>query len=245
MFTKRVVYSLFLLALTTLLIACSGSTETGSPSAQEVVAGNSSITVVGQGQAFGEPDRAQVMLGVDIFAETVSEATSQNEETIQRIMAALTDQGIAREDIQTANYSLWAEQIYGDRGPEGIAGYRVTNQINATIRDIGQVSDVLAAVIEAGANSIHGVSFSVSDPAELKAEARTTAMADARQRAQSLAELAGLELGEIQEISEVIGQPVQPLIGLGGGASAEAAVPSISPGQLSHQVQVQVTFGIE
>ena len=161
-------------------------------------------------------------------------------------MAALAAQEIAREDIQTVNYSLWAEQIYGDRGPEGIAGYRVTNQVNATIRDIAKMGDVLAAVIDAGANSIHSVSFSVSDTAALEGEAREAAVADARQRAQSLAELAGVSLGDIQEISEVVGQPVFPLLGGGGGGAAEqAAGPSISPGQLSHQVQVQVTFAIE
>lgn len=245
MFTKRFSVPLLLLILSGLLAACAGTIEPAAVQAQGTVAGDNSITVVGQGQAFGEPDQAHVMLGVEIFSETIEEATSQNEETIQRIMTALADQGVDRKDIQTVNYGLWAEQIYGDRGPEGIAGYRVTNQINTTIRDISQVGDILSAAIDAGANSIHGVNFSVSDTAALEAEARASAMADARQRAQSLADLAGVELGQIQVISEVIGQPAYPFPAMGGAAVMEAAAPSISPGQLSHQVQVQVTFGIK
>lgn len=236
---KTVVVMLLVVAVTAVLAAC---TPTGSTQAPTATGG---ITVVGQGEAFGTPDKATVQVGVEVFAPVVSEATSQNEQTIARIMAALSDLNIPSEDVQTTNYSLWAEQIYGDRGPEGIAGYRVTNQVNVTIRDINQVSSVLSAVIDAGANSIYGIQFSVADPAGLEEEARAAAVADARARAESLAGLANVQLGDVTVISEVIGQPVMPF-GLGGGmAMAEmAAAPSISPGQLSYSVQVQVTFAL-
>jgi uncharacterized protein YggE len=71
-------------------------------------------------------------------------------------------------------------------------------------------------------------------------------MEDAAKRAQSLAELGNVTLGDIVVISEVVGQPVYPLMGAGGMAMEQAAsVPGISPGQLSYQVQVQVTYGIQ
>ena len=235
-----------LLALAALAVACTGAAQAGaSQTAAQPVANPGGITVVGQGEAFGRPDQAEVQVGVDILADSVAEATSQNEAIIQQIMDALEDEGIAAEDIQTTNYSLWAEQRYGDNGPEGIAGYRVTNQVNVTIRDIDAVSGVLEAVTAAGANSIYGVYFTVADPAALEAEARAQAMADARERAESLAELGSVELGQILVISEVIGQPVQPLLDRGGAMAQEAAGPSISPGQLSYHVQVQVTYGIQ
>jgi uncharacterized protein len=241
---KTTLLVLFLLGITAVLIACNPAANTATAAQAPLASGG--ITVVGQGEAFGTPDQANVQVGVEVFTPTVDEATAQNEAVIQQIMDSLTALGIAENDIQTTNYSLWAEQIYGDRGPEGIAGYRVTNQVNVTIRDINQVSDVLAAVTEAGANTIYGISFSVADPAALEEEARAAAMADARVRAESLAALAGVSLGDITIISEVVGQPVMPL-GLGGGmVMAEAAAgPSVSPGQLSYQVQVQVTYGIQ
>jgi uncharacterized protein YggE len=249
-----------LMALALFVVACSSATpagpaaslsdaESAAPVSQTTApAIPGSITVVGQGEAFGTPDQAQAQVGVEIFAQTVAEATSQNQATFDRLMAALIDLGIAEEDIQTSNYSVWAEQRYNENGiPEGIAGYRVTNQVSVTIRDISKVSDVLAAAIDAGANSIYGVSFNVADPAALEAEARAAAMADAQQRAQSLAGLGNVELGSISIISEVIGSPVQPFVrGLGGGAAEEAAAaPGISPGQLSFQVQVQVTYALQ
>ena len=241
---KRTLGVIALLGLAALLVACGG--PAASATAGKSAAGG--ITVVGQGEAYGQPDQAQVQAGVEIFAETVSEATGQNEAVIAQITAALGQMGINAEDIQTTNYSLWAEQIYGDRGPEGIAGYRVTNMVNVTSRDIDKVGEALAAVTDAGANSIYGINFIVADPAALEEEARAAAMADARKRAASLAELGGVSLGDVQLISEVIGQPAPMPFGFGGGDFAvmeSVAVPSISPGELSYQVQVQVTFDIQ
>lgn len=234
------------LLLVALLVACQPTTT--APGAAQAGADSGGITVVGRGEAFGAPDRAEVNVGIETFAETVEEASAQNQTTVESIMAALEAEGIAREDVQTSNYSLWAEQIYGDRGPEGIAGYRVNNQVRVTIRDIELVGDVIAAVTGAGANNIHGVSFRVADPAALEAEARAEAIANARERAESLAELSGVELGDVVVVSEVIGQsPIMPYgeRGMGGGAMVEeAAAPGISPGQLSVGVEVQVTFAI-
>jgi hypothetical protein len=241
---QTIISVLALLALAAILAACSGPATTSAAANPAVSVGG--ITVIGQGEAFGQPDQAQVQVGVETFAPEVSQATSENEAAIQAIMDALTAQGIDAKDIQTTNYNLWAEQIYGDQGPEGIAGYRVNNQVNVTIRDIDKVGDVLTAVTEAGANSIYGVYFSVADPAALEDEARAAAVADARERAASLAELGGVQLGDVQIISEVIGQAMPMPMGLGGGfAMEQAAAPSISPGQLSYNVQVQVTFAIK
>jgi len=247
---KSLITMLVVLLMGLALAACNAATpaQTAAPGQQPgTVVTNGGITVVGQGTAYGQPDQATVVVGVDTFAPTVAEATAQNQTTLDKVMAALTAAGIADEDIQTTNYSLYAEQIYGDKGPEGIAGYRISNQVNVKIRDISRVGDVLGAVTEAGANAIYGVNFSVADPAALEAEARAQAMEDAAKRAASLAELGNVTLGDVKVISEVVGQPVMPL-GMGGGGFAmeqAASAPGISPGQLSYQVQVQVTYNIQ
>lgn len=240
----KIVGGLLIILLVGLVVACSPA---AAGSQADVPASGSEITVVGQGEAYGEPDLATVQVGVETFAEAVDEATSGNQATVDSIMSALEAVGIAPEDIQTTNYSLWAEQQPSEQGFSGIAGYRVTNQVNVTIRDIDKVGEVLAAATEAGANSIYGIQFSVDDPAALESEARADAMADARTRADDLAGLAGLEIGEVKVISEVIGQPVMPFMGGGGGFAMEAAAsqPGISPGQMAVMVQVQVTFAAE
>ncbi|MCO5180394.1 MAG: SIMPL domain-containing protein, partial [Candidatus Promineofilum sp.] len=162
---KNIIAVLFVVVLGMALAACNGAlpAQTAAPAQQTAVVGNSGgVTVVGQGTAYGQPDQATVIVGVDTFAPTVEEATTQNQSTLDNVMAALEAAGIATEDIQTTNYSLYAEQIYGDNGPEGIAGYRVTNQVNVTVRNIDKVGDVIAAATEAGANNVGGVYFSVA-----------------------------------------------------------------------------------
>ncbi len=205
------------------------------------------ITVIGQGEAHGRPDQAQAEIGVETFAKTVARAIRENETITQRVLEALETAGIAAEDIQTANYSLWAEQEYDESGPAGVAGYWVTNQLSLTVHDLDQLGTILAEATDAGANRVYNVSFNVEDPKALEEEARSEAMQNAREKAEELAELSGLEVSGIQSISEVIGYSVLPKArdgGMGAGA-AEALAPSFYPGQLSYPVQIQVTFTVE
>lgn len=244
---KNLVFVVVVMMMALLVAACSPAPAQPAAAQVEANAPTGGITVVGEGEAFGEPDEASVQIGVETFAETVAEATSTNESNVQAVMSALQDIGIEAADIQTSNYSVWAEQRYSESGPEGIAGYRVTNQVHVKIRDIQQVGAVIGAVTEAGANSIHGISFSVADPAALEAEARAAAIDNAREKAASLAELSGVELGEVVSVTEVIGQHGIPL-GLGSGGARDmaeqSAAPGVSPGELSYGVQIQVTFAI-
>ena len=209
------------------------------------------ITVVGQGKASVKPDIARVSIGIETMAEMVGEAVAENEAQMQAILDALTAAGIADKDIQTSNYSVYFER-YPEPYPRSVGEgeqakpqYRVSNMVTVTIRDLDSVGDVLDAVIEAGANNIWGVSFTVEDPSEAQAEARADAVANARERAEALAELSGVELGPVMAVSEVL---------TGGGipVSYEAVVEraavgsgSISPGELEISYQVQVAYFIE
>jgi uncharacterized protein YggE len=121
----------------------------------------------------------------------------------------------------------------------------VSNQLNVTVRDIDKVGDVLAQAAAAGANSIYGVSFNVADPATFEAAAREQAVADARERAQSLAELSGKTLGDVVSITEVIGSVPVPLYNRNmGNAAAESGV-TVSAGTLTFTTSVQVTFELK
>lgn len=207
-----------------------------------------SISVTGQGEASGKPDQAEVSAGVQVIAATAVEASQENQAVLAQIMEALEQQGIADEDIQTENYSISAVQDYDKSGKERITGYRVTNVVRFMVRDISKTGDVLAAVTNAGANSINGINFSVADTAALELKAREAAMTEARTTAESLAMLAGVQLGEVQAISSFAAPTgPNPYIGfrtLEMDARAAAPAPGIAPGQQSVSVQVSVTYAI-
>jgi uncharacterized protein YggE len=208
------------------------------------------ITVLGQGSVQIEPDMAQISIGVETSASNVAEATEDNATQMEAIMAALKAAGIADKDMQTISYNIRIDRS-GEARPVSEEPtteapefqYVVTNMVNVTIRDLDAVSDVLDAVIDAGANNIWGVSFGVEDQDAATAEARAKAIADAKERAEALAELGEVELGPVMAISEVVGGGAVPM-----GVVYESAVKGggpISPGELEIGYQVQVSYYIE
>ena len=219
----------------------------GLAAAQDGDGSARSIVVIGQGEAAGPPDRATINAGVQTLAPTVVESSEETQVIIERIMQALREEGIGDTDIQTADYSIWPEQQVDPRGTGEITitGYRVNNTVRVTVKDIERLGKVLAAVTNAGANAIHGIGFSVEDTAALEERARAAAMADARTRAEALAELAGVKLGNVLRISMSPGgsYPI-PMMGGRLEMAQSASVPGISSGQLSIAVQVQVTYEI-
>ena len=217
--------------------ACSDSHMAAAPSR--------TVTVTGTGEAQAPPDQARINAGVQSVADTVIAASRDNEEKVRKIMDALAEQNIEESDIGTTDYSIWAQQNFTD-GQTTITGYHVSNVVVVTIKDIATVGDVLAAVTNAGANTVHGIHFSVSDTEALETEARERAMLDARRRAESLAGLAGVALGDVITLSTSAEPSYGPMM-LESAAmrmSDSAPSPTITPGQQSASIQVQVTYAI-
>jgi uncharacterized protein YggE len=218
-----------------------------APQSQVAVALPGTITVVGEGKVTLEPDIARVTIGVETVTNTVKEASEQNRATVEAVLAALAEQGIAEEDMQTSGFSIYAER-FGPEGPlaEGDVRYRVSNNVMVTIRDIDNVGTILDAAIEAGANNIYGVEFALDDPGVAESDARSAAIADAQAKAAELAELTGLSLGQVVSVSEVVGGGGGYYLGnfaeqaraFGGGGTP------ITPGQLDLVMQLQVIYSI-
>lgn len=209
------------------------------------------ITVVGQGTARVQPDIAQISIGVETIGATVSEAVKENNAKMQTILDALKKAGIPDKDVQTSNYSISVDsnpqpvpQPVGGTSEPTKPQYRVSNMVTVTIRDLTKVGSVLDSVVEAGANSIWGVSFSVDDPKVAQADARTKAIADAQARALALAQLGGVKLGPILSMSEVMGSSIMPVAARMDVAMAWGGA-SVSPGEVEVGYQVQVAYYIQ
>jgi hypothetical protein len=102
------------------------------------------VVVVGEGSVTVAPDYARIRSGVSTNAKTVKEASDTNSKLMANIIATLVDAGVAKKDIQTSEFSI--EPVYispiPPSGPK-LSGYRVSNQVNVTIHQISQVSEVL------------------------------------------------------------------------------------------------------
>ncbi len=211
------------------------------------IPGVGTITVVGEGSVRVQPDVARASIGVDVLKDSVQEASAENRATVEAVLEALKAQGVAERDIQTSGFSVFAER-YGSDGllSEEETRYRVSNNVSVIIRDLESVGTVLDAAIEAGANNIYGIEFSLDDPSSIESDARAEAVSDARRKAAELADLNGVSIGPVVRISEVIGQggglyggnfaDQARMMGMGGGATP------VSPGEIELTMRLEITY---
>ncbi len=211
----------------------------------------STITVVGEGTVRIKPDMAQANIGVEVMESSVQEASSAATATMESVLAALQQQGIEEKDIQTSGFSIWVDRSYGPEGlPSENPMYRVNDNVSVTIRDLDNVGAVLDAAITAGANNIYGVTFGLDDPSQVESEAREKAVTNANAKAQELAELNNLQVGDVLSVSEVVGGGVgyyassfrqeATAFGVGGGGAGP-----ISPGELTFTMQLQIVYAAQ
>lgn len=202
------------------------------------------ITVTGLGTVQGAPDLASVDVGVDVTRPAVSDAFTEANTTLQAIMDALTALGIAPEDIQTSNLSVYNTTNFNPETGSDERGYTVSNIVHVIVRDVTQVEAVIDAAINAGATSLYGLSFDIADRSALETQAREQAIQDAQARAEEYASLIGAQLGDVIIVAETQFGGVQPFgfdsraQGMGGGGAV------VAPGQTNVQIQVSVTYSI-
>ena len=249
----RIVIGLAVLGLTlALATGCAGVVPAGSGSAG-APAGSSSgdtltntISVSGTGEASGSPDVAYVQLGIDVVNPDVGRAVAEANTTMRRIMEALAQFDIPEEDIQTVNFNVWPDERYDPQSGEPTGRvYRVQNIVRVRVRDMEAVGEVIQAALDAGATSVNSLSFGIDDTSALEAEARASAVADARERAQQLADALGVRLGDPVVVSEGYTAVPVPVARVAFAEEAVGGAPPISEGELTVSVQVNVVFSIK
>lgn len=202
---------------------------------------NGKITVVGTGTAYGTPDTATIELGTESRSDSVRDAFTDANATIDTIITALVELGVAREDISTTGLNIHRD-YYGSEMASG--GYVVSNTVRVNVRDIALVADVINVAVENGANQLYGLTFSISEVAELTSSARTDAFADARARAEELASLAGLTLGPVVSIVEQ-NNYYGPVMGRGAAADTFEQSAIVEPGMSNISLSLEVTFSAQ
>jgi uncharacterized protein YggE len=202
------------------------------------------ISVTGTGKAYGVPDIARLQMGVSVEAQTVDAARTAAANAQRAIVDSLRSNGVAERDIQTTQFTVEPQYDFSAR-VQRVIGYRVTNVVSVTVRNIDNASRVIDGAIAAGGNNalVRGISFEVSDPERLREAAREDAVRQARARAENLARLAGVDLGRPISIVEGVIQPDVPFPTLARAAAQDTATP-VQPGELEITVNVTILYAI-
>ena len=160
-----------------------------------------SITVTGSGEALVPADTAIVSLGASARDADVLKAQEKVNTAIADIRQALLDAGIAEEDINTGYINIYAWYDYSS-GMEELTGYNANSTLAIRTTDMEKIGEIIDIAFHAGANTLDGISFSASDTKEAEALALKAAVADAKTKAQILAEASELKLAGIESINE-------------------------------------------
>ncbi|MGH2476476.1 MAG: SIMPL domain-containing protein [Candidatus Limnocylindrales bacterium] len=215
----------------------SNTTEGGAPD-------TGAIVVSGTGRVSVEPDLADLRLGVSVARPTVDAARSEAATTMDAILTAVTETGVARRDVRTTLLNVQPRYDYRDNKPPTLTGYELANVVEVTVRDLARLGEVVDGTLRAGATSMDSLSFRVADPTAAERQARIMAMAEARARADVLAEAAGLTIVGVSDIVE--GSPARPPTPYPKGErmmmmAADASTP-VESGSMEIAVSVTVSY---
>ena len=127
------------------------------------------------------PDEATITVATQAKASTATAAVAANKEKTEKLLAAIRGAGIRERDIQTQGIQLqpdyrWDPPTPGGQGRQTLIGYVANNSVQIKTRNVDKLTSLLDTLTIAGADSVYGPSFGISDTAPLKREARLRAM---------------------------------------------------------------------
>jgi uncharacterized protein YggE len=207
------------------------------------------LSASGEGVENAAPDTAVVTLGVLSRAPTAREALDANNTDMEKVIQAVRGRAIADKDISTTGFSI--SPVYsqppqlraGDQPAEPtIVAYQVSNQVRIVVHDIDKTGAVVDSAVTAGANQAGSINFDIDDRQALADKAIAAAIADARRKAELMAEAAGVRLVRVLSVSANEGGG-GPQYRLEARAAAAPPVP-VMGGELSISANAQISWEI-
>lgn len=197
--------------------------------------------------AYGEtrlaPDMATINLGVTTEAQTAQAAMQANAARMSQVLAALKRGGIAAKDIQTSQLSVEPQYAYEQNQPPRLTGYRASNQVTVSVRDLARLGAAVDATVSAGANQVGGISFGLADPTAAEDAARQEAVKALAAKADLYAKATGYRVLRLVSLSEGSAfTPPQPIPMAAMTARFKEADTQVSPGEIKVRVDVSGVY---
>jgi uncharacterized protein len=220
--------------------------------------GPTTISVMGEGEINAVPDIGEFSFSVQAKGADAATAQADSAAKMEAIVSYLKGAGVEEKDIKTENYNLYPKYRYEDRPcgngmycPSGEPiedGFEVSQTVRVKVRAIDTAGKLIAEVGGRGATNLSGLAFTIDDTSALKEEARTQAIADAKAKAQVLADQLGVELVKmVGYYEDQVGAPV-PYYGMGGDqmmAKAESYDAAVLPtGENTTMSRVTITYQV-
>lgn len=207
------------------------------------------VNVSSTGTADAMPDAAKASITVESTNPTsASAAQSQAAAASTKVLDALKAANVDEKDIATQAIQVGPTYNYTQDGGQTLTGYRASQTIQVTFRDLTTAGATLDAVVAAGGNDVRIDSLSpyVTDPTVAGNAARAQAVEIATKQAEQYAKLMGFTLGDVANVTESTSSTPPPPIAYADAAAAPAEKSTpINPGTQQVTVSVNISWDIK
>ncbi len=161
-----------------------------------------SITVNGDATIAAEPDQAEIDIGVTTQARSAPDASKENAERLAQVLGAVKKLLSKDDEVKTTGYSLSPQYRYPQGGKPEIVGYTANNIVRIKTSKLNDVGKLIDAGMQAGANNITRLMFTLKDEDAARLEALRQASAKAKAKAEAIAASLGLKILRIVSVTE-------------------------------------------
>ncbi len=206
------------------------------------------ITVIGVGREVGTPDLVHVGFAVEQTAPSAAAASQAAAKSATQLLDALRKQVGEDGKVQTGGYHL--SPVYRQDAPDRarrpeIVGYTVTNEIEVETRRVDGVGALIDAAVAAGAARVGEMAFSLRESGPARNRALKSAGADAASQANAIAEALQVRISRVLEATTE--SSTRPILYKreAMAMAADAVATPIEAGDVTTEVRLRVTYGIE
>jgi len=180
----------------------------GGSGAQPVAQGGM-LTVQGQGRVQVPPDHASLTVEVVTRGKSPEAATAAHRERASRAVSALRDMNKDGVEIERSVFRL--DEVRQQPGPASTERrsepeYQAITTFELKTKQTSKVDGAVTAIAATGLFQVRNMSFGIDERNPGMKAARKGAVDDARDRAMTYAEAAGVQLGEILRIDDTNGR---------------------------------------
>lgn len=204
------------------------------------------VRASGEAVIRAKPDRAEVTIGVSSHAASAQAASTQNATESSRVIAAVK-QALGNEgEVTTSGYSLSPQYDYSDHKAPRLTGYETNNTVSITVDDLGRLGRIIDSATRTGATNVNGISFTLRDPSQVRAQALGEAAKRARANAEALANALGMHLANVLQVEPTEAPVFRPMSKSFVAEMGRATVSTpIEAGNIDVRATVTITMQIQ
>ena len=171
-----------------------------------------SISVTGSSERYVKSDTAKLTINISRRSDSISEGTKLVQSDAVKMKAYLKQNGLASENISEG--TIYNSQIcqVGPQGYEncslGVVGYNVTQTLTIESQDVDKMSTLQnqTASVLPGVNVSNSIEYFYNNLKNIRAEMLSEATRNAKERADSVADAGGANIGGITSLSSGVFQ---------------------------------------